>query len=196
MLLKQRYVGAVATVRGGGVQYCPSRVSTAHTAGRVIRDCLAAARCCRYPAFRRRLAAARNCRYAVCHSHLAATTAAVVVEPPSAVCSLAQRSRAAAARTDWYAARLAAAARLCWYAVSRRRLAADHHCRYAVSAVVLRSIATVGDSACRMFGDAGVVSLFNRGRRLDDVAITITGGDTGPVDVQDCLLYTSPSPRD
>ena len=36
-----------------------------------------------------------------------------------------------------------------------------------------------------MFADAGVVSLFHRGRRLDDVAITITGGDTGPADVQE-----------
>ena len=88
---------------------------TAHAAGRVIRDCLAAARRCRYPACsrrldaaricryavsRRRLAAARNCRYAVCHRHLAATAVAVVVEPPAAVCALAQRSRAAAAGTD------------------------------------------------------------------------------------------------
>ena len=156
MLLKQRYVGAAATVGRGGVQYCPSRVSTAHAGGRVIRDCLAAARRCRYPACRRRLAAARhcryavchhhlaaarNCQYAVCHSHLAATTAAVVVEPPAAVCALAQRSRAAAARTDWYAARRCrysacgrrlAAARRCRYSACRRRLAAARHCRYAV----------------------------------------------------------------
>ena len=198
MLLKQRYVGAAATVGGGGVQYCPSRVSTAHAAGGVIRDCLTAAHRCRYPACRRRVAAARHCRYAVCHSHLAATTAAVVVEPPAAVCALAQRSRAAAARTDWYAARrcrypacrrhLAAAVRLCRYAVSSRRLSAAHRCRYAVSAVVFRSIATVGDTAYRMFADAGVVFLFHRGRRLDDVAITITGGDTGPADVQELSL--------
>ena len=113
----------------GGVQCCPSRVCTAHAAGRVIRDCLAAARLCRY-------------------------------------------------------------------AFSSRRDAADHRCRYAASAVVFRSIATVGDTACCMFADAGVISLFHRGRRLDDVAITITGGDTDPADVQDCLLYTSPSPRD
>ena len=141
MLLKQRYVGAAATVGGWGVQYCPSRISTAHAAGGVIRDCLTAARRCRYPACRRRfaaarhcrygvchrhLASARNCRYAVCHSHLAATTAAVVVEPLAAVCALTQRSRAAAARTDWYAARR------CRYSACRRRLAAPRHCRYAV----------------------------------------------------------------
>ena len=36
-----------------------------------------------------------------------------------------------------------------------------------------------------MFADAGVISLFHRGRRLDDVAITITSGDTGPADVQE-----------
>ena len=118
------YVGAAATV-GGGVQCCPFRVCTAHAAGRVIRDCLAASRRCRYLACRRRLAAARHCRYAVCHSHLATTTAAVVVEPPAAVCALAQRSRAAAARTDWYAARR------CRYSACRRRLAAARHCRYA-----------------------------------------------------------------
>ena len=70
---------------GGGVQYCPSRVCTAHAAG----DCLTAARRCRYPACRRRFAAARHCRYAVCHNHLAATTAAVVDEPSTAVCALA-----------------------------------------------------------------------------------------------------------
>ena len=51
--------------------------------------------------------------------------------------------------------------------------------------VVFRSIATVGDTACRMFADAGVISLFHRGRRLDNVAITITGGDTGLADVQE-----------
>ena len=34
-------------------------------------------------------------------------------------------------------------------------------------------------------GDAGMVFLFHRGRRLDDVAITITGGETGPADVQE-----------
>ena len=140
---------------------CPSRVCTAHAAGGVIRDCLAAARFCRYAVSSRRLAAARLCRYAV----------------------------------------------------SSRRLAADHRCRYAASAVVFCSIATVGDTACRMFADAGVISLFYRGRRLDDVAITISGGDTGTADVQEdtaaagprrmflaahpsrsedgCLLYTS-----
>ena len=49
--------------------------------------------------------------------------------------------------------------RQCRYAVSSRRLAADHCRRYAASAVVFRSIATVGDTACRMFADAGVISL-------------------------------------
>ena len=136
-----------------------------------------AARRCRYSACRRRLAAARHCRYAVCHSHLAATTAAVVVEPSTAVCALTKRSRTVAARTDRYAARR------CRYSACRRRLAAAAHlCWYAV---VLRSIATFGDTACRMFAAAGLVCLFHRGRRLDDVAITITGGDTGPADVQE-----------
>ena len=125
MLFKQRYVGAAATVGGEGVQYCPSRVCTAHAAGRIIRDCLAAARICRYAVSRRRLAAARNCRYAVCHRRLAVTAAAVVVEPPAAVCALAQRSRATAARIDWYAARR------CRYPACRRRLAAAARlCRY------------------------------------------------------------------
>ena len=36
-----------------------------------------------------------------------------------------------------------------------------------------------------MFFDAGVVSLFRRGRRLDDIVIAITGCDTGPADVQE-----------
>ena len=97
----------------------------------------------------------------MCHRRLAATAAAVVVESPAAVSASAQRSRAAASRTDWYVARrcrypacrgrLAAAARLCRYAVSSRRLADDQCYRYAVSAAVFRSIATVVDTACRMF---------------------------------------------
>ena len=110
------------------MQCCPSRAG-----GGVIRDCLAAARLCRYAVSSRRLAAARHCRYNV----------------------------------------------------SSRRLAADHRCRYDASVVVFRSIATVRDTACRMFTDAGVISLFHRGHRLDNVAITITGGDTGPADVQE-----------
>ena len=73
------------------MQCCPSRVCTAHAAGGVIRDCLAAARNCWYVV----TFADRNCRYAICY----------------------------------------------------RRLAADHRCRYAVSAVVFRSIATVEDTA-------------------------------------------------
>ena len=36
-----------------------------------------------------------------------------------------------------------------------------------------------------MFADGGVIYLFHPGRRLDDVAVTITGGDTGPTDVQE-----------
>ena len=64
----------------------------------------------------------------------------------------------------------------------------DSLCWYAV---VLRSIATFGDTACRMLAAARLVCLFHRGRHLDDiaitddVAITITGGDTGPADVQE-----------
>ena len=46
----------------------PSRVCTAHAAGRAIRDHLAASRHCRYAvAF-----ADRNCRYAICYRRLAA----------------------------------------------------------------------------------------------------------------------------
>ena len=82
---------------GEGVQYCPSRASTAHAAGSVIRDFLDAARRCRYPPCRHRIVAARHCRYAVCSNHLAATTAAVVV---AAVRALTQRSHLAASRTD------------------------------------------------------------------------------------------------
>ena len=96
---------------------------------------------------------------------------------PYSYCALTKRSRAAAARTDRYAARR------CRYSACRRRLAAAARlCWYAV---VIRSIATFGDTACRMFVAAGVVCLFHRGRRLDDVAITITGGDIGPADVQE-----------
>ena len=36
-----------------------------------------------------------------------------------------------------------------------------------------------------MFADAGVVSLFHRGRRPDVIVITITGGDTGHANVQE-----------
>ena len=83
---------------------CPSRVCTAHAAGGVIRNCLAAARLRRYAVCYRLLAAGRiirdhfadrNCRYAICY----------------------------------------------------RRRAADHRCRYALSTVVFRSIATVEDTA-------------------------------------------------
>ena len=79
--------------RGGGVQCCPPRVCTADAAGGVIRDCLAAARLCRYAVCYRRLGAGRiirdhlaparhcryavafadrNCRYAICYRRLAA----------------------------------------------------------------------------------------------------------------------------
>ena len=57
-------MGVAATVGVGGVQYYPFRARTAHAAGGVIRDYLDAD---------------RHCRYTVCSSHLAATTAAVVV---------------------------------------------------------------------------------------------------------------------
>ena len=54
------------------MQCCPSRVCTAHAASGVIRDCLAAARLCRYAVSSRRLAAARLCRYSVSSRHFAA----------------------------------------------------------------------------------------------------------------------------
>ena len=120
-----------------------------------------AARCCRSAAraltqrSHPSLEAACHCRYTACSSHLAATTAAIVI---TAVRALTQRSHLAAARTGCYAARC---------------------CRSAACALAQRS-----NTACCMFADAGVVSIFHRGRRLDDIVIAITGGDTGPADVQ------------
>ena len=171
---------------GGGVQYCPFRARTAHAAGGVIRDCLDAAHRCRsaaraltqrphlatdrtvwYAARRCRsatraltqrshpsLEAACHCGYSACSSHLAATIAAIVI---TAAGAFTQRSHLAAARTGCYAAR---------------------RCRSAARALAQRS-----HTACRMFADAGVVSLFRQGRRLDDIVIAITSGDTGPADV-------------
>ena len=110
------------------------------------------------------LVAARHCRYAVCSSHLAVTTAAVVV---AAVRALTQRSHLAAARTDCYAAR---------------------RCRSTACALAQRS-----HTACRMFADAGVVSLFHQGRRLDDIFIIITGDNTDPGDDTDPDGDTDPA---
>ena len=100
------------------------------------------------------LDAARHIRFVVGSSQLAATTPDVVV---AAVRALTQRSHLAATRTDCCTAR---------------------HCRSAACALAQRSHTT-----CRIFADAGVASLFHRGRLLGDIVITITGGDTSPVDV-------------
>ena len=121
---------------------CPYRVCTAHAAGGVIRDCLAAARnCwyvvtfadrnCRYAICYRRLAADHNCRYAVCYRRLAAGR--IICDHLAA----ASHCRYAVAFPD----------RNCRYAICYRRLDADHRCRYALSAVVFPSIATVEDTA-------------------------------------------------
>ena len=59
------YVGAADTVGGGRVQWCPSRVCTAHAAGGFIRHYLAAASKSRYATYYRRLAADHRCRYAL-----------------------------------------------------------------------------------------------------------------------------------
>ena len=132
----------------GGVQYCPSRASTAYTAGGVIRDCLDAARRCRYPPCRHRLAAARHCRYAVCSSHLAATTAAAVVV--AAVRALTQRSHLAAARTDWYAARHCRSAACALAQRPHPSLEAARHCRYATcSSHLAATTAAIVNTAVR-----------------------------------------------
>ena len=69
---------------------------------------------------------------------------------PSRICTahaagVVIRDCLATARHCRYA--VAFADRNCRYAICYRRLAADHRYRYAVSAVVLRSIATVEDTA-------------------------------------------------
>ena len=131
-----------------------THLAVARTDWYAARHCRSAA-CALAQCLHSSLVAARHRRYAVFSSHLAATTTAVVV---AAVRVLTQRSHLAAARTDCYAAR---------------------RCRSATCALAQRS-----HTACNMFADAGVVSVFHRGRRLDDIVITITGGDTGPANVQ------------
>ena len=129
-----------------------------------------------------------HCRYTACSSHLAATAAAIVL---TAVRALTQRSHLAAARTGCYATHCfrSAACALVITAVraitQRSNLAAAwtsyyaaRSCRSAACALTQRS-----HTACRMFADAGAVSLFHRGRRLDNIIIAITGGKTGPADI-------------